>query len=82
MGFDSWDLYNVGEQNLYPGPVDNSGLFSGKTSILKGLFPLEKKRNTFVCVSACGFTRASLYIYYTRQIVRKGRKGKSHMAAK
>ncbi|XP_062853923.1 ubiquitin carboxyl-terminal hydrolase 4 [Trichomycterus rosablanca] len=28
VGFDSWDLYNVGEHNLYPGPVDNSGLFS------------------------------------------------------
>ena len=29
MGFDSWDVYDVGEQNLYPGPIDNSGLFSG-----------------------------------------------------
>lgn len=29
VGFDSWDLYNVGEHNLYPGPIDNSGLFSG-----------------------------------------------------
>lgn len=50
MGFDSWDLYNVGEQNLYPGPVDNSGLFSGKTSIRlkkkkkeeEEIFPLER----------------------------------------
>lgn len=23
-------MYNVGEQSLYPGPIDNSGLFSGK----------------------------------------------------
>lgn len=30
VGFDSWDMYNVGEHSLYPGPVDNSGLFSGK----------------------------------------------------
>ncbi|XP_051563513.1 ubiquitin carboxyl-terminal hydrolase 4-like isoform X2 [Myxocyprinus asiaticus] len=28
VGFDSWDMYNVGEHNLYPGPIDNSGLFS------------------------------------------------------
>ncbi|CAH2312516.1 ubiquitin carboxyl-terminal hydrolase 4 isoform X1 [Pelobates cultripes] len=28
VGYDSWDMYNVGESNLYPGPVDNSGLFS------------------------------------------------------
>lgn len=33
MGFDSWDMYNVGERSLYPGPIDNSGLFSGKTLI-------------------------------------------------
>lgn len=31
VGFDSWDMYNVGERSLYPGPIDNSGLFSGKT---------------------------------------------------
>lgn len=30
VGFDSWDMYNVGERSLYPGPIDNSGLFSGK----------------------------------------------------
>ncbi|KAL2091555.1 hypothetical protein ACEWY4_013818 [Coilia grayii] len=28
VGFDSWDMYNVGEHTLYPGPIDNSGLFS------------------------------------------------------
>uniref|UniRef100_A0A8C2J6Z1 Ubiquitin carboxyl-terminal hydrolase n=1 Tax=Cyprinus carpio TaxID=7962 RepID=A0A8C2J6Z1_CYPCA len=32
VGFDSWDLYNVGEHNLYPGPIDNSGLFSDHKS--------------------------------------------------
>uniref|UniRef100_A0A8C1GHY2 Ubiquitin carboxyl-terminal hydrolase n=2 Tax=Cyprinus carpio TaxID=7962 RepID=A0A8C1GHY2_CYPCA len=32
VGFDSWDLYNVGEHNLYPGPIDNSGLFSDHES--------------------------------------------------
>lgn len=34
MGFDSWDMYNVGERSLYPGPIDNSGLFSGIETIL------------------------------------------------
>lgn len=33
VGFDSWDMYNVGERSLYPGPIDNSGLFSGKTEL-------------------------------------------------
>ncbi|XP_061473738.1 ubiquitin carboxyl-terminal hydrolase 4 isoform X2 [Rhineura floridana] len=28
VGFDSWDLYNVGEPNLFPGPIDNLGLFA------------------------------------------------------
>ncbi|XP_076870484.1 ubiquitin carboxyl-terminal hydrolase 4 [Brachyhypopomus gauderio] len=32
VGFDSWDMYNVGEHNLYPGPIDNSGLFSDQES--------------------------------------------------
>lgn len=31
VGFDSWDLYNVGEPNLFPGPIDNSGLFAGRS---------------------------------------------------
>lgn len=35
VGFDSWDMYNVGERSLYPGPIDNSGLFSGKSVIFK-----------------------------------------------
>ncbi|XP_032361034.1 ubiquitin carboxyl-terminal hydrolase 15 isoform X2 [Etheostoma spectabile] len=26
VGYDSWDKYQMGEQNVYPGPVDNSGL--------------------------------------------------------
>ncbi|XP_017658693.1 ubiquitin carboxyl-terminal hydrolase 4 isoform X4 [Nannospalax galili] len=32
VGFDSWDMYNVGEHNLFPGPIDNSGLFSDPKS--------------------------------------------------
>uniref|UniRef100_H3BAQ6 Ubiquitin carboxyl-terminal hydrolase 4 n=1 Tax=Latimeria chalumnae TaxID=7897 RepID=H3BAQ6_LATCH len=28
VGYDSWDPYSIGEHNLFPGPVDNSGLFS------------------------------------------------------
>ncbi|MEE6502614.1 hypothetical protein FKM82_004575 [Ascaphus truei] len=36
VGFDSWDTYNVGERNLFPGPVDNSGLFADpETQALK-----------------------------------------------
>lgn len=38
VGFDSWDMYNVGERSLYPGPVDNSGLFSGKIVVFKETF--------------------------------------------
>ncbi|XP_006107032.1 ubiquitin carboxyl-terminal hydrolase 4 isoform X2 [Myotis lucifugus] len=32
VGFDSWDVYNVGEHNMFPGPIDNSGLFSDPES--------------------------------------------------
>ncbi|XP_020037315.1 ubiquitin carboxyl-terminal hydrolase 4 isoform X2 [Castor canadensis] len=32
VGYDSWDMYNVGENNLFPGPIDNSGLFSDPES--------------------------------------------------
>lgn len=36
VGYDSWDMYNVGENSQYPGPVDNSGLFSdAETQVLK-----------------------------------------------
>ncbi|KAG8436185.1 hypothetical protein GDO86_007332 [Hymenochirus boettgeri] len=36
VGFDSWDMYKIGESSLYPGPVDNSGLFSDpETQALK-----------------------------------------------
>ncbi|XP_032065917.1 ubiquitin carboxyl-terminal hydrolase 4 [Thamnophis elegans] len=36
VGFETWDLYNVGEPNLFPGPVDNSGLFTdSETQTLK-----------------------------------------------
>lgn len=29
VGFDSWDKYQMGEQSVYPGPVDNRGLLRG-----------------------------------------------------
>ncbi|XP_006633881.2 ubiquitin carboxyl-terminal hydrolase 15 isoform X1 [Lepisosteus oculatus] len=36
VGFDSWDKYQMGEQNVYPGPVDNSGLLKdGDSQALK-----------------------------------------------
>ncbi|KAM6062118.1 ubiquitin carboxyl-terminal hydrolase 4 isoform 2-T2 [Chlamydotis macqueenii] len=27
VGFDSWDVFGVGDPGLFPGPIDNSGLF-------------------------------------------------------
>ncbi|XP_009332508.1 PREDICTED: ubiquitin carboxyl-terminal hydrolase 4-like [Pygoscelis adeliae] len=27
VGFDSWDMFGVGDPGLFPGPIDNSGLF-------------------------------------------------------
>ncbi|KAJ8245506.1 hypothetical protein GJAV_G00271450 [Gymnothorax javanicus] len=36
VGFDSWDKYQMGDQNVYPGPVDNAGLLKdGDTLSLK-----------------------------------------------
>ncbi|MEE6480703.1 hypothetical protein FKM82_012651 [Ascaphus truei] len=36
VGFDSWDKYQMGDQNVYPGPIDNSGLLKdGDTQSLK-----------------------------------------------
>ncbi|XP_016048216.1 ubiquitin carboxyl-terminal hydrolase 4 isoform X2 [Erinaceus europaeus] len=32
VGFDSWDMYSVGEHSLFPGPIDNSGLFADPES--------------------------------------------------
>lgn len=29
VGFDSWDKYQMGDQNVYPDPIDNSGLLKG-----------------------------------------------------
>ena len=29
VGYDSWDKYQMGDQNVYPGPVDNAGLLRG-----------------------------------------------------
>ncbi|XP_061218316.1 ubiquitin carboxyl-terminal hydrolase 4 isoform X1 [Neopsephotus bourkii] len=36
VGFDSWDMFGVGDPSLFPGPVDNSELFGDpKTQSLK-----------------------------------------------
>uniref|UniRef100_A0A8V5GKC6 Ubiquitin carboxyl-terminal hydrolase n=1 Tax=Melopsittacus undulatus TaxID=13146 RepID=A0A8V5GKC6_MELUD len=36
VGFDSWDMFGTGDPSLFPGPIDNSGLFSDpKTQTLK-----------------------------------------------
>ena len=39
VGFDSWDKYQMGEQNVYPGPVDNSGLLKGKKNKVQKIKP-------------------------------------------
>jgi hypothetical protein len=30
VGFDSWDTRVIGEDNAFPGPIDNAPLFKGK----------------------------------------------------
>ncbi|XP_053932080.1 ubiquitin carboxyl-terminal hydrolase 4 isoform X2 [Cuculus canorus] len=36
VGFDSWDMFGAGDPSLYPGPVDNTGLFDdSETQSLK-----------------------------------------------
>ncbi|XP_065542960.1 ubiquitin carboxyl-terminal hydrolase 4 isoform X2 [Lathamus discolor] len=36
VGFDSWDMFGAGDPSLFPGPIDNSGLFGDpKTQSLK-----------------------------------------------
>uniref|UniRef100_A0A8B9NKA7 Ubiquitin carboxyl-terminal hydrolase n=1 Tax=Accipiter nisus TaxID=211598 RepID=A0A8B9NKA7_9AVES len=30
VGFDSWDMFGAGDPGLFPGPIDNSGLFGGE----------------------------------------------------
>ncbi|XP_061864602.1 ubiquitin carboxyl-terminal hydrolase 4 isoform X2 [Colius striatus] len=36
VGFDSWDMFGAGDPCLFPGPIDNSGLFGDpETQILK-----------------------------------------------
>ncbi|XP_078531736.1 ubiquitin carboxyl-terminal hydrolase 15 isoform X4 [Lissotriton helveticus] len=32
VGFDSWDKYQMGDQNVYPGPIDNFGLLKDSDS--------------------------------------------------
>ncbi|KAL0962772.1 hypothetical protein UPYG_G00345140 [Umbra pygmaea] len=34
VGYDSWDKYQMGDQNVYPGPVDNSGLLTSDGDVL------------------------------------------------
>ncbi|XP_041110339.1 ubiquitin carboxyl-terminal hydrolase 15-like isoform X2 [Polyodon spathula] len=33
VGFDNWDKYQMGDQNVYPGPIDNSGLLKDGDSL-------------------------------------------------
>ncbi|XP_041047706.1 ubiquitin carboxyl-terminal hydrolase 4 isoform X2 [Carcharodon carcharias] len=63
VGFDNWDMYNVGERGMFPGPIDNSGLFAEvESQVLKEhlideldyvLVPIEawnKLVNWYACV--------------------------------
>uniref|UniRef100_A0A8C5LEJ9 Ubiquitin carboxyl-terminal hydrolase n=1 Tax=Jaculus jaculus TaxID=51337 RepID=A0A8C5LEJ9_JACJA len=58
VGFDSWDMYNVGEHNLFPGPIDNSGLFSGAVFSLSLRPPLDYIVNSRSLLHCC-FTPVS-----------------------
>ncbi|XP_059151065.1 ubiquitin carboxyl-terminal hydrolase 15-like [Physella acuta] len=35
VGYDQWDSYNVGDQSVHPGPIDNSSLFKPDTNVLR-----------------------------------------------
>lgn len=35
VGFDCWEKYQMGDQNVYPGPVDNSGVLKGETLLFQ-----------------------------------------------
>uniref|UniRef100_A0A2K6MRQ4 Ubiquitin carboxyl-terminal hydrolase n=1 Tax=Rhinopithecus bieti TaxID=61621 RepID=A0A2K6MRQ4_RHIBE len=53
VGFDSWDKYQMGDQNVYPGPIDNSGLLKEGTKIswynfISGLGPPVVEQGMFV----------------------------------
>ncbi|XP_073689364.1 ubiquitin carboxyl-terminal hydrolase 15-like [Garra rufa] len=37
VGFDSWDIYQTGSQDMFPGPVDNSGLLTDVLDIKEHL---------------------------------------------
>uniref|UniRef100_A0A8C4ZI62 Ubiquitin carboxyl-terminal hydrolase n=1 Tax=Gadus morhua TaxID=8049 RepID=A0A8C4ZI62_GADMO len=37
VGYDSWDKYQMGDQNVYPGPVDNAGLLRDVLAIKEHL---------------------------------------------
>ncbi|BFZ09058.1 hypothetical protein BsWGS_12097 [Bradybaena similaris] len=35
VGYDQWDSYNLGDQTVHPGPIDNCSLFKPDTTILR-----------------------------------------------
>lgn len=52
VGFDSWDKYQMGDQNVYPGPIDNSGLLKGNSlTVKKGSSTLNAKLSQVVHLS-------------------------------
>lgn len=57
VGFDNWDMYNVGERSLYPGPIDNSGLFSGKSDIWTRLLERFLENLPLLRSHSCNFPR-------------------------
>lgn len=55
VGFDNWDKYQMGEQTVYPGPVDNSGLLRGEEDENPPLtFARAQKRAPFLHYAANG----------------------------
>lgn len=47
VGFDSWDVYGVGDQVNNPGPLDNSNLFKGTVCTLHGLYTVLNSSSHF-----------------------------------
>ncbi|KAM6062119.1 ubiquitin carboxyl-terminal hydrolase 4 isoform 3-T3 [Chlamydotis macqueenii] len=47
VGFDSWDVFGVGDPGLFPGPIDNSGLFGATIEKeMRKLFNIPAEKET------------------------------------
>lgn len=65
VGFDSWDKYQMGEQNVYPGPVDNSGLLKGKKNKAQTIKPFclhsHSKRSVYILLLRAKGNKSIVY---------------------